>query len=187
MLACFRHIEEYLTLPDMEQESGPVLQFYSLEDGNSDRAAEKPGISVIIELTDAYIAPFRGATATLRNITFSVKLSQVIAVLGPIGSGKSLLLQAILGEAALLQGQARRKKWVIAYCGQKVWLRNQSLRDCIVGMCTFDAGFYETVLDVCRLRTDLLLPGDSDDRILVGHNGSRLSAGQRQRVVSLAS
>lgn len=41
---------------------------------------------------------------TLKNINFSVKRGQLVAIVGQVGEGKSSLLSAILGEMEKIKG-----------------------------------------------------------------------------------
>jgi ABC-type multidrug transport system ATPase subunit len=41
----------------------------------------------------------------VRNCSLTVRSGEVVAVVGPFGSGKSSLIRALLGELKLLQGQ----------------------------------------------------------------------------------
>jgi len=62
----------------------------------------------------------------LDNINISLKPPQLVAVIGPVGSGKSSLIQAILGE---LPGESGKLKveGKISYASQEPWLFNASV------------------------------------------------------------
>lgn len=87
-----------------------------------------------------------------------------------------------MGHATLLHGQVLRKRCKIAYCGQRPWLRNTSIRKNIIGPNPFDPVLYEVVLNSCALNQDLQqLP--NRDLTIVGINGAKLSGGQKHKVV----
>lgn len=123
------------------------------------------------------------------NVEFPVGTISVI--LGPVGSGKSSFLRAILGEmictttASQIDTKKRRKTGGIAYCSQEPWLENTSVRQNIVGASPPDDNWYETVKTLCGLDPDIAqLPRGDYTRI--GSQGLNLSGGQKQRIVSTA-
>ncbi|KHJ45282.1 ABC transporter, ATP-binding protein [Trichuris suis] len=121
--------------------------------------------------------------ATIRDITFSVKQGDLVGIYGPVGSGKSSLLHAILGEVSKCSGSVYVRDWKdgIAFVCQDPWLSNSTIRDNIVFGKEFDGHLYSTVIDACALRPDLIrLP--QGDQTLVGERGRALSGGQRARV-----
>lgn len=58
----------------------------------------------------------------------NIPKSSLIAVVGRVGSGKSSLLSALLGEMEKLRGYVGVKGQV-AYVPQQAWIQNMSLRD----------------------------------------------------------
>lgn len=46
---------------------------------------------------------------TLRNINLQIKQGQLVAVVGTVGSGKSSLISALLGEMEKLSGRVNTK------------------------------------------------------------------------------
>jgi ABC-type protease/lipase transport system fused ATPase/permease subunit len=57
--------------------------------------------------------------ATLKNINFQVKKSQLVMVVGPVGSGKSSLGLSLLGEINKRKGNITLQG-TVAYAGQQV-------------------------------------------------------------------
>ena len=47
------------------------------------------------------------SVTTLQNLSFSIKKGSFVAVIGPVGSGKSSLLNGFLGELILTSGRVR--------------------------------------------------------------------------------
>lgn len=104
-------------------------------------------------------------------------------LIGPVASGKSTLLQALLGEIVQMRGEVWYHSSDIAFCGQQPWLMNTSIRNSILGACEMDETWYETVLDACDLAEDIQgMP--NGDNTLTGSSGIALSGGQKQRIVS---
>ncbi|OLN86217.1 ATP-dependent bile acid permease 1 [Colletotrichum chlorophyti] len=112
------------------------------------------------------------------NISFPEGLT---VVFGKVGSGKSALLQAILGELDRQVGDVIIPTEPIGYCAQSPWLQHMSIRDNILFSAPFDPARYSQVLDACALLPDLanFKYGDLSD---MGENGIGLSGGQRARV-----
>ncbi|KAK1750100.1 ATP-dependent bile acid permease [Echria macrotheca] len=137
----------------------------------------------------------------LRDVSLSFPPGQLSVISGNTGSGKSLLLAAILGEADLLSGSAyvprpqplderqdsnaNAGNWILpsnmAYVGQIPWIENATLRDNILFGLPYDKERYEQTLAACALNKDLESLSDGDQTEL-GINGVNLSGGQKWRV-----
>ncbi|KAJ0412254.1 hypothetical protein ATCC90586_006640 [Pythium insidiosum] len=123
---------------------------------------------------NAYNAP------VLHSISFSGKMGQLHAVVGPVGSGKSTLLSGMLGDARCAAGQVALRGSV-AYVSQQPFIQNATVRDNICFGLPFDAARYEEAVRVSCLKKDLqILPGG--DQTEIGEKGINLSGGQRTRV-----
>ncbi|VIO86163.1 multidrug resistance related protein 1, putative [Brugia malayi] len=117
---------------------------------------------------------------TLNNINLKIKKGELVAIVGKVGSGKSSLLSAVLGEMDKLNGNVD-VVGSIAYAPQQPWIQNLSLMDNILFGTPFDPQRYETVLDACALKPDLAtLP--AGDQTEIGEKGINLSGGQKHRV-----
>ncbi|EPE10420.1 abc transporter [Ophiostoma piceae UAMH 11346] len=135
---------------------------------------------------------FKNATITGRKSTRNALQIEELAlqkesfniIAGPVGSGKSLMLHAALGEVPLSTGSICVSSKNISFCSQTAWLPNRTVRECIVGIdstLAVDHYWYETVLSACCLHEDMRELADGHDTV-VGTNGQNLSGGQRQRV-----
>lgn len=181
-MACINRIQKHLLLQEQSTSetmaNRPLTLFTTAEKGPEPQMAGR-----IFEFSGAYVAPSASAYPILNNMNFSVNQSQITAIIGPVASGKTTLIRAMLGEGTIRGGQVLRKDCRIAYCGQKPWLRNTSIRNNIIGPGSFDPVWYEVALNASALNQDLQqLP--SRDMTIVGSNGANLSGGQRHRVVS---
>lgn len=117
---------------------------------------------------------------TLRNINLRFKKNTLAAVVGSVGSGKSSLLSAFLGE---MDKQSGRVNTVgdVAYVSQQAWIQNATLRDNILFGKPYDKKLYDKIIEACSLKPDLdMLPGG--DQTEIGEKGINLSGGQKQRV-----
>lgn len=116
----------------------------------------------------------------LRDINMRVERENLVAVVGSVGSGKSSLLSAYLGEMDKLKGRVNTNG-SIAYVSQQAWIQNATLRDNITFGKAFDQKLYDRVVVACALKPDIdMLPGG--DQTEIGEKGINLSGGQRQRV-----
>ena len=137
----------------------------------------------------------------LNKLDISFPAGELSVVSGKTGTGKSLLLSALLGEVDLLDGAIRMPptvspidrndgnahpgNWIlpgsVAYVSQIPWLESTSFRENIVFGLPFLEDRYDQVLEVCALKKDLQILPDGDKTEL-GANGINLSGGQKWRV-----
>ncbi|XP_022645623.1 canalicular multispecific organic anion transporter 2-like isoform X2 [Varroa jacobsoni] len=119
-------------------------------------------------------------TPTLQDINMEIKHGQLIAIVGTVGTGKTTLLGALMGEVVKKSGNVT-VSGSVAYVPQQAWIQGTSIKNNILFGNKFDRARYEQVLDTCALRPDLeMLPGG--DETEVGEKGINLSGGQKQRI-----
>uniref|UniRef100_A0A8C2GPP5 Multidrug resistance-associated protein 1 n=1 Tax=Cyprinus carpio TaxID=7962 RepID=A0A8C2GPP5_CYPCA len=117
---------------------------------------------------------------TACEINVRVPEGAFVAVVGHVGSGKSSLLSALLGEMQKQEGSVSIKASV-AYVPQQAWIQNATLKDNILFGREAKDSWYEKVVEACALLPDLeVLPGG--DLTEIGEKGVNLSGGQKQRV-----
>ncbi|PNT76346.1 hypothetical protein BRADI_1g47277v3 [Brachypodium distachyon] len=116
----------------------------------------------------------------LRNISLELQKGLLIAIIGEVGSGKSSLLNSIIGEMSVISGSVN-SCGSIAYVPQVPWILSGSLRDNILLGKEFDARRYEEVIQACTLDVDIsaMVGGDVSH---IGEKGLNLSGGQRARL-----
>ncbi|KAF2429831.1 ABC transporter [Tothia fuscella] len=117
----------------------------------------------------------------LADINIIVASSQFLIVIGTVGSGKSTLCNAILGEVPFAQGETILFQQNIGLCSQTPFLPNDTVRNIVVGFFDFDRGWYDEILDATALQQDIQ-SWDEGDQTMVGTKGASLSGGQRHRV-----
>ena len=137
----------------------------------------------------------------LRDINIDFPNDALSVISGPTGSGKSLLLTAILGEADVLSGdirvprspplmerfdsKANASNWILptarAYVGQTPWIENATIKNNILFGLPYDPVRYEKVIKACALTKDLAMFEDGDSTE-VGAQGISLSGGQKWRL-----
>ncbi|ENN79951.1 hypothetical protein YQE_03598, partial [Dendroctonus ponderosae] len=117
---------------------------------------------------------------TLLGIDIELKPGTLCCVVGPVGAGKSSLLQVILKELPLNSGTLE-VVGNVSYASQEPWLFVSSVRQNILFGRPFDKERYKFAVQACALKRDFeQLP--NGDRTLVGERGAALSGGQRARV-----
>lgn len=167
--------------------------------------------------SDADVAPSSqsssSASAASSTFTLSIpdasfEVGQTNLVCGKIGSGKTLLLLSLLGEAQLLSGSihcprshpattlyaarsasqsfANHRQWWIdlslsAYAPQRPFLFNATVRENILFGLEYNARRYRAVIFACGLKPDLKIFKDGD-RTEIGEGGTNLSGGQKARI-----
>uniref|UniRef100_A0A8C4MFN1 Multidrug resistance-associated protein 1 n=1 Tax=Equus asinus asinus TaxID=83772 RepID=A0A8C4MFN1_EQUAS len=113
-------------------------------------------------------------------LNIQVPKGALVAVVGPVGCGKSSLVSALLGEMEKLEGKVYMKGSV-AYVPQQAWIQNCTLQENVLFGQALDPKRYQQALETCALLADLeVLPGR--DQTEIGEKGINLSGGQRQRV-----
>ncbi|KAJ1730729.1 hypothetical protein LPJ61_002870, partial [Coemansia biformis] len=125
-----------------------------------------------------------GASATcsfvLGEIDIEIPHGSLVAVVGPVGSGKSSLASALVGEMDCISGRISRGG-TLSYAPQAPWIMNETVRENIVFGLPFNPQKYADVLESCALEADLAcLP--AGDQAEIGERGATLSGGQKQRI-----
>ena len=138
--------------------------------------------------------------ANLKDIELQIKKKSLVAVVGTVGSGKSSLMSAILGE--MISDESIDIDDSIGYCAQQgkldeilafnekikdiflfsvAWIQNATLKNNILFHRHFEKDRYNQVIDACALKDDLktLPAGDATE---IGEKGINLSGGQKHRV-----
>ena len=98
---------------------------------------------------------------TIQDISFLAESGQLTVIVGPVGSGKSSIFNAILGEMPTSQGKIRIDGQ-LSYANQEAWIFSGTLRQNILFQEPYDAIRYAKVLRVCDLNKDLQKFEDGD-------------------------
>ncbi|EGZ21553.1 hypothetical protein PHYSODRAFT_247392, partial [Phytophthora sojae] len=116
----------------------------------------------------------------LEGVNLEIERGSLVMFVGKVGSGKSSLVNAILGEMPRTSG-VLEVGGRVAYVSQDTWIRNATLRDNILFEQEYNEERYAQVLDASQLAMDLrALPnGDATE---IGERGINLSGGQKARV-----
>ncbi|XP_031342453.1 probable multidrug resistance-associated protein lethal(2)03659 isoform X4 [Photinus pyralis] len=116
----------------------------------------------------------------LSDIDFEIECESLNAVIGSVASGKTSLLNLILGEIPLESG-AISINGTISYASQDAWIFSSTIKQNILFGSKMDESRYADVIKCCALERDLsLLP--NGDKTIVGERGASLSGGQKARI-----
>ncbi|KAJ3206137.1 hypothetical protein HDU67_008363 [Dinochytrium kinnereticum] len=155
---------------------------------------------------DTMVQQKEGGKSTLRNLNFAVDKGSLVAIVGPVGSGKSSLLSALAGEMKRVQGDVMFSGR-LGYAPQIPWIQrtskctlhqfwplhilsditfyspiqNATVEQNITFGLPFDEDKYKRAIRDCALERDLdVLP--AGDQTSIGERGINLSGGQKQRI-----
>ncbi|RDX54457.1 multidrug resistance-associated ABC transporter [Lentinus brumalis] len=116
----------------------------------------------------------------LKDLKLKVPKGSFVAIIGRVGSGKSSLLQALIGEMRKTRGDVVFSS-TAAYVPQSAWIMNATLRQNIIFGQREDEAKFRQIVKACCLEPDLeMLPNGEETEI--GEKGINLSGGQKARV-----
>lgn len=124
-----------------------------------------------------------GELPVVQDVNLAISRSQFTIIIGPVASGKTTLLKALLGETPISSGIVQISTLDFSFCDQTPWLLSQTIQKNVIGFAHLDPEWYNAVIHACALDEDisLFLHGD---QTMIGSNGITLSGGQKQRLVS---
>lgn len=173
---------------------------------NSSEIYKEVKVADEVVFTNATIAwPTDGENDTdrfiLRSINATFPGGELSIILGKTGTGKSLMLAAMLGEASVLSGSisapptplpidrydqnATDGSWIVpgamAFVSQVPWLENTTIKENVLFGLPFNEKRFWQVVEACALRRDLETLPDGE-LTEVGGLGVNLSGGQKWRI-----
>lgn len=117
----------------------------------------------------------------ISDLSLTLQCGDLCCIVGKVGTGKTAILKALIGQMQISEGKLSISSEKIAYCAQEPWLQFRSVRENILFGLEFDEEFYNQVLDACELVQDIASL-DNGDKTEIGEKGFRLSGGQKARV-----
>ncbi|KAG0331586.1 hypothetical protein BG000_010759, partial [Podila horticola] len=146
-------------------------------------AKEQEANTDAIPLTSTTNSPKK---VILNNLSVSIGSKDLVAIVGPVGCGKSSFCMALLQEMPLVSGsfeltKSNGRSVTMSYSAQSPWIFAGSIRSNILFGSKFDQDRYNKVIRACELTRDLTL-FPQGDATLIGEKGVTLSGGQRARV-----
>ncbi|KAF8595167.1 P-loop containing nucleoside triphosphate hydrolase protein [Ceratobasidium sp. AG-I] len=198
-----KRIEKYMSTAD-------VSDLQSIKDKALDPTVKL--VSASISWPQQRAPPTSGSTTpytprtrfTIPDLSAEFPKGELSLVCGRLGSGKSLLLLALLGEADVLAGQViaprspsdtlaylstqidlNESNWIVegvcAYVPQTAWLQNESIQNNILFGLPLNEARYQQTIKACALVPDFAIIEDGD-QAEIGERGVNLSGGQKARV-----
>ncbi|XP_058537071.1 ATP-binding cassette sub-family C member 6 [Ochotona princeps] len=161
-----------------------LAAFLNLEEVDPGAVALSPSRSSpgkdCISVRGGTFAWARKGPPCLHRVDLTVPQGCLLAVVGPVGAGKSSLLSALLGELWRVEGSVS-VKGSVAYVPQEAWVQNGSVVGNVCFQRELDLPWLEEVLDACALWPDVSrFPAGMHSP--VGEQGMHLSGGQKQRL-----
>ncbi|KAG9838787.1 putative ABC transporter, partial [Aureobasidium melanogenum] len=193
-LGCFERLQHYLELPVQKDRRslGGRLPSSATNNDSSGLAIELSALTPqSIRAGSAFVCSqmevslSTEAPSILKGVSLEVNSRSLTLITGPTGSGKTTLLKTILGETHVLSGSMSVSSKSIAYCSQKPWITNTTIKAFIAGSdrtpAEIDESLYGIVIYACDLAKDIASMPDLDDTQL-GSKGVSLSGGQKARL-----
>ncbi|KAJ1902796.1 hypothetical protein LPJ81_003407, partial [Coemansia sp. IMI 209127] len=97
----------------------------------AENTSESSRNDVLVSVKNGSFKWLSAEEPTLKNISIECKRDQLVALIGRVGSGKSSLVSAVLGDMIKSEGTAE-VQGTIAYAPQQAWIMNATLRDNIL-------------------------------------------------------
>ena len=156
-LVAVERIESYLLTPTCDE--AKLIEDVSLDESGFPNGMEKGHVRISnsspeISIQSGYFSWGQNSAAQLIDINLDVRPGELLAIVGPTGSGKSSLVNAILGEMNVMTGRAKLCGSA-AYAPQQAWIYNATVRDNIIFGNEFDEKLYNSAIDVSCLRKDI--------------------------------
>lgn len=120
----------------------------------------------------------RKAGFAIRNVNLSLSPGKILAVVGPVASGKSTLINGIIGEATVSPDSVISKRGNVAYVAQIPFILNATLRYNITFGLPYEKDRFDAVIQACCLKEDIDQLGDAGDLVEIGERGVTLSGGK---------
>ncbi|KAK2949702.1 Multidrug resistance-associated protein [Blattamonas nauphoetae] len=117
---------------------------------------------------------------TLMDVNVTIPKGSLTMIVGEVGSGKSSLGSAIVGDIERLSGTIRTEGR-ITYCPQTPWINNNTVRGNITFNADYDEAKYNETVRVCALEPDFKIFA-AGDQTAIGEKGVNMSGGQKARI-----
>ncbi|OAF67676.1 Ubiquitin-conjugating enzyme E2 S [Intoshia linei] len=157
-------------------------QFMNSEEIIKNEAEYVTDMKEVVKINNATFSWTLSDPPNLKKIDLSIHPNTLTAVVGSVGSGKTSLISAILGNMVKYCGTIHRNvNYKIALVSQEAWIQNNTVLNNIICSKPYDEQFYDKVIHACALINDLnlLVAGDETE---IGEKGINLSGGQKQRI-----
>ena len=112
----------------------------------------------------------------LENVSLTLKRGLVIGVCGTVGTGKSSLSNALIGEMECIKGSIAKRYTTnnrpvkVAYCSQIPWIVSATIKENITFGSEFNQDWFDIVIDSCELASDIATFEDGIETV-IGERG----------------
>lgn len=178
-LACLERIQNFKLEADASQRDRQEGASFDAET----TAEEVLGQNHVFAAKDAHVSLKPDTEPILKDLNFKILRDALTLVVGRVGSGKTVLLKALLRDLYSSGLYAAIRSGNYAYCAQTPWILNATVQENILLTAPMDEPWYRSVVSACALDKDFDDFPDRDQSAL-GPEGISLSGGQKQRVVS---
>ena len=118
----------------------------------------------------------------LENINITANKGDLIGIIGPTGSGKTFLLNAIMNNYDIISSKEKPKiNGDISFCPSQPWIMTETIKNNIIFFGVYDESKYNTIIDLCCLKNDFEKLSEGDDTI-INSTCSNISEGQKIRI-----
>ncbi|CAG7835020.1 unnamed protein product, partial [Allacma fusca] len=172
-------IEEYLLLEEMSRDVQAISENNNNQLEEQEPGEDKKRPEASVALINTY-ASWTKEAVTLEDVTLNLRGEKLVMVIGPVGSGKTSFLHALISELPISKG-----KCVVtgrtSYAAQEPWIFAGNIRQNILFGREFNSSRYSSVVEASALEEDFKQLAYGENTI-VGERGIALSGGQKARV-----
>ncbi|CAF3558667.1 unnamed protein product [Rotaria sp. Silwood1] len=179
-MAAQKRIQTFLLLDESERNNRLLSTSFKdiVEIENINENLIKQTSKIICNLKQAQWE--KNGKFSLTNIVFNAHPGDFICIIGPVGSGKSSLLQTLTGEITYFDGKVRLYG-SYCYVPQESWIFSSSVKNNILFGKEYDSKLFQRVVRATALDIDFVQLSHGANT-LVGDQGVMLSGGQKARV-----
>lgn len=87
----------------------------------------------------------------MQNIKFEIQENELLAVVGPIGCGKSSLLMALVNEIPFVEGDIKLNGKIF-YVAQEPWIFSSTIKQNILFGKKYEKNKFAEIVNVCALK-----------------------------------
>lgn len=115
------------------------------------------------------VAPEEQKVFSMAGVNLQIPKGSLVAIVGPVGSGKSSLVQGLIGEMRRRSGSVTFSDH-LGYAPQQAWIQNATIRNNVLFGLPFDEERYWGAIAASCLEADLqILP--AGDQTSIGERG----------------
>lgn len=189
-LGCLRRVQSYLHAPEKTRRQKVAARhgekFSSsgrpIDEGKGEKLAHPPPANALTVRNGQFA--WDASKPVLTKVNIEAPANQLTMIIGPVGSGKSTLGKALIGELPHSSGDISLgmvASTEVAFCDQESFIMSGTLLENVVGFANFDSSWLDSAIRAVDLDKDIsTLPQGISTQ--VGSKGTNLSGGQRQRV-----